>query len=250
MKTYEQITQKIRGLRKINAQEVFNTGKLLVEVRDRLKEDSPHAPYRSFSAYLETEFSDWARQHIYRYIQVYETFSKSVSNCGNIEGILQRFDPSALYLLAEKKTPIETRQEAIDRARYGERITRSIAKGIRQSHGVTTQRRYQYKIVEPMSANDAQRYLDELTKEVRFCEKTALTYKEGADLLSKSITERPKYEDLRSRQKKFEGRAQGLRMAIESFLKSGVSTVKPPVVEGLPDVNACEIESHEEIVYA
>lgn len=247
MKTYEQLTQEIQGLRKTSAQDVYTLGKLLVDVRQKIKHD-PDTPYKNFTEYLSREFPDWARQHIYRFIKVFEVFRNYVGTCDNLEidEIFKQFDPSALYLLAEKKTPIASRQEAIDRAKYGERITRTIAKGIQQAHGVTTQRNYQYKITEPMDANDAQRYLEKLTKEIRFCEKQAAFYKEQADLLQTSQTQRKMYEDLRTRQKEFEGRSQGIRYAIENFLASGVTTVKPLVVEGLPDVNACEIESKEE----
>lgn len=84
-------------------------GHHLSEARKRLKDDGV------FLRWIEDEFS-WSQRAAYRFLQVYENIQ--LANLANCE-----IDVSALYLIAEPKTPEVVRGEIIRRAEHGEPVS-------------------------------------------------------------------------------------------------------------------------------
>lgn len=106
-------------LRKV-AEEIRAVGERLIEVRERI-------PGRQFTAWLAAEF-EWSQTQAYRYISVAEQFRGADSSQ------IGKLSASALYALAAPSVPEEARQEALERAEQGERITHSTAQQIVAQH--------------------------------------------------------------------------------------------------------------------
>jgi hypothetical protein len=113
-------TDEIRDRMRRSAQDIFEIGERLVDVRSRLSAES-------FSSWLRAEF-DLGRSMAYNFIGVYERFSDR-PNFGQLD-----IAASALYLLAAPSTPDEARAEALERAESGERIGHKEAKQIVAEH--------------------------------------------------------------------------------------------------------------------
>lgn len=115
----QQRTSEIKALMKKTAQDIIEIGEKLIEVKGKL-------PHGGFGGWLAAEF-EWTPQHARRFMAVADAFN------GQNEQI-ERFAPSALYLLAAPSTPDDARAEAIERAEAGERITHAAAKDIVADH--------------------------------------------------------------------------------------------------------------------
>ncbi|MGF1523898.1 MAG: DUF3102 domain-containing protein [Leptolyngbyaceae cyanobacterium] len=105
----QQKTGEIRERLRRSAQDIWEIGQRLVEVRAQLK-------HGQFESWLKNEFG-WSRRTAYNFIGVYEAFRESAS--------FAQIDiaTSALYLLAAPSTPQSIREEFIERAERGEKIT-------------------------------------------------------------------------------------------------------------------------------
>lgn len=111
----QQRTSEIKALMKRTAQDIIEIGEKLIEVKGRL-------PHGAFGGWLESEFG-WGTAQAARFMQVAERFGDKIYQ-------IDKFAPSALYLLAAPSTPDEARAEAISRAEAGERVTHQAAKEI------------------------------------------------------------------------------------------------------------------------
>lgn len=115
----KQRTTEIRDLMRNTAENIVRVGEKLVEVRDRLADGQ-------FEAWIGAEF-EWSRRTAYNFISVAEQFG--ARDFAQID-----IATSALYLLAAPSTPSEVRQELIQRAEAGERITYSQARDTISQH--------------------------------------------------------------------------------------------------------------------
>ncbi|MEB2351839.1 MAG: DNA N-6-adenine-methyltransferase [Burkholderiaceae bacterium] len=111
-----QKTDELKTLLRAAAQNIFDIGARLTEVRDQLR----HNREGGFEGWLSAEFGMSPRT-AYRFINVFEQFSNS-ANLAELD-----IAASALYLLAAPSTPDDARQEALRRAEDGERITHHTA---------------------------------------------------------------------------------------------------------------------------
>lgn len=105
----QQRTGEIRERLRRSAQEIWEIGQKLADVRSRLK-------HGQFDAWLNAEFG-WSRRTAYNFINVYEAFGER-ANLAQTE-----IATSALYLLAAPSTPQEVREEFLQRAKEGETLT-------------------------------------------------------------------------------------------------------------------------------
>lgn len=99
----EQKTGEIRERLKRSAQDIWEIGQRLCDVRNTLK-------HGQFDSWLKAEFG-WSRRTAYNFINVYESFS----NRANLAEV--NIATSALYLLAAPSTPATVRQAVIDEAK-------------------------------------------------------------------------------------------------------------------------------------
>ncbi|WP_009629949.1 DUF3102 domain-containing protein [Synechocystis sp. PCC 7509] len=112
----QQRTSEIRSLLRRTAQDIFDVGQKLIEVKAQLG----HGHFRTW---LESEF-DWSIWTATKFMQVADKFK-----CVKFSHL--DIAPSALYELAAPSTPDCVRCEAIERASHGETITYSLAKAIK-----------------------------------------------------------------------------------------------------------------------
>ena len=104
-----QRTGEIQERLQRSAQDIWEIGQRIADVRDELK-------HGQFEAWLKAEFN-WSRRTAYNFINVYETFGER-ANLAQLD-----IASSALYLLAAPSTPDELRQEYLSKAKEGEKIT-------------------------------------------------------------------------------------------------------------------------------
>jgi hypothetical protein len=102
-------TREIRERLKRSAQDIWEIGQKLADVRAQLR-------HGQFDAWLKAEFG-WSRRTAYNFINVYEAFNQS-ENFARLD-----IATSALYLLAAPSTPKEVRDEFLQRAKEGEAVT-------------------------------------------------------------------------------------------------------------------------------
>ena len=112
----QQHTSEIKSLLRRTAQDIFDVGQKLIEVKAQLG----HGHFRTW---LNTEF-DWSIWTATKFMQVADKFK-----CVKFSHL--DIAPSALYELAAPSTPEYVRCEAIERASHGETITHSLAKAIK-----------------------------------------------------------------------------------------------------------------------
>ena len=105
----QQRTEEIRQRLRRAAQDIWEIGQKLAEVRSQLK-------HGQFEAWLKAEFG-WSHRTAYNFINVYEAFGKP-AKFAEID-----IAASALYLLAAPSTPQHLRDQFEQRARAGEKIT-------------------------------------------------------------------------------------------------------------------------------
>jgi phage N-6-adenine-methyltransferase len=115
-----QRTGEIKALMQRTAQDLIEIGQKLVEVKARLG-------HGLFGVWLQAEF-EWSERTAQRYMSVAQAFkSDTVSVLANAEA-------KALYLLAAPSTPESAREEAVQRAGTGERLTYNTAREMVQEH--------------------------------------------------------------------------------------------------------------------
>ena len=114
-----QRTSEIKNLIHRSAQDVFDIGQKLIEVKEKLD-------HGRFLIWLNTEFN-WSKSAARQFMQVARQFKR-----GNFTDL--NIAASALYLLASNTTSVAARQEALERAAQGEIINRSEAKSIIAQH--------------------------------------------------------------------------------------------------------------------
>lgn len=116
----QQRAVEIRSCLQRSAEDVWQIGHKLVEVRSWLK-------YGQFDTWLKVEF-DWSRRTAYNFINVYETFHQH-KNLANIN-----IATSALYLLAAPSTSQDIRDEFLQQSRGGKRVAfKDLRNAIRES---------------------------------------------------------------------------------------------------------------------
>ena len=103
-------TEEIKERLRRSAQDIWEIGQKLFEVRSQLA-------YGNFDNWLKAEFG-WSRRTAYNFIKVYEAFPERAT-------VAQvSIAASALYQLSSPSTPEKVRNELIQRAKDGEKITR------------------------------------------------------------------------------------------------------------------------------
>ncbi|MEM6404071.1 MAG: DUF3102 domain-containing protein [Cyanobacteria bacterium P01_D01_bin.116] len=105
-----QRTGEIQERLQRSAQDIWEIGQRLADVRDQLK-------HGQFESWLKAEFG-WSRRTTYNFIKVYEAFGEraKLAQMNNISA-------SALYILAAPSTPQKVREEVLLKAQEGEKIT-------------------------------------------------------------------------------------------------------------------------------
>lgn len=117
----QQHTGEIRKRLRRSAQDVWEIGQRLADVRSRLK-------YGQFLAWLKAEFG-WSQRTAYNFINVYETFGDRFANLAKVD-----IATSVLYQLAAPSVPEELRNQVLKSASEGERITQKALKSAIKQH--------------------------------------------------------------------------------------------------------------------
>lgn len=110
----EEEAHAIRALLADTARNIVQIGLRLQWVREHIGRDH-------FQEWLRAEF-DWSRSTAAKFMRAADVFA-------DVE-FLDRFQPSALYILARHRVPESARQEALTRAQNGELITKALAEAI------------------------------------------------------------------------------------------------------------------------
>ena len=108
-KVVHKLTEEIKERLRRTAQDVWEVGQKIVEVRSQLE-------HGQFEVWLSAEFG-WSRRTAYNFINVYEAFGER-TNFAQLD-----IATSALYKLAAPSTPESVRREFLDKAEKGEKIT-------------------------------------------------------------------------------------------------------------------------------
>lgn len=116
-------TGEIRERLQRSAQDIWEIGQRLVEVRSHLR-------HGQFDAWLRAEFG-WSRRTAYNFMNVYETFQER-ANLSDVD-----IATSALYLLAAPSTPPEVREQYLQQARAGKKLTHKDLRGAMPPKGTT-----------------------------------------------------------------------------------------------------------------
>ena len=106
----QQRTGEIRERLRRSAQDVWEIGEKLSDVRSRLQ-------YGQFLTWLKAEFG-WSQRTAYNFIKVYETFGDRFANLAKVD-----IATSLLYQLASPSVPEALRNEDLDAAEQGKKIT-------------------------------------------------------------------------------------------------------------------------------
>ncbi|MEM9163676.1 MAG: DUF3102 domain-containing protein [Cyanobacteria bacterium P01_F01_bin.4] len=113
----QQRTGEIRERLRRSAQDVWEIGQKLADVRSRLK-------YGQFLTWLKVEFG-WSQRTAYNFIKVYETFGDRFANLAKVD-----IATSLLYQLASPSVPDDLRDQVLQAAEQGQKIT---AKSLRSA---------------------------------------------------------------------------------------------------------------------
>ena len=106
----QQRTGEIRERLRRSAQDVWEIGEKLSDVRSRLQ-------YGQFLTWLKAEFG-WSQRTAYNFIKVYETFGDRFANLAKVD-----IATSLLYQLASPSVPEDLRNEVLESAEQGKKIT-------------------------------------------------------------------------------------------------------------------------------
>jgi hypothetical protein len=116
IQSLEYIDTRIKA---VTTQAAIEVGKLLADAREIYR----HQKHGGFEGWITTKFG-WERTKAYRLIWRYEQFG-AVANLQQLDMVL-----SAQYHLSAPSVPQSARDEALQRAQAGEKITLSLAKEI------------------------------------------------------------------------------------------------------------------------
>lgn len=105
----QQHTQELKERLQRTAQDIWEIGQKLAEVRARLK-------HGQFDTWLKAEFG-WSRRTAYNFINVFETF-KERAKFAHLD-----IATSALYLLASPSIPQDIKAQFIEVAQAGQKVT-------------------------------------------------------------------------------------------------------------------------------
>ena len=105
----QDVTHQIQGRVHAIGSEIVRVGVLLRQVRDKL-------PRGQFIAWVEEHFA-FSVSHAYRLLHVGDAFMSHASQ-------IEKFEPSALYVLADPRVPASAREFAVEQASDGRRVTR------------------------------------------------------------------------------------------------------------------------------
>ena len=106
----QQRTGEIRERLRRSAQDVWEIGQKLADVRSRLK-------YGQFLTWIKAEFG-WSQRTAYNFINVYETFGDRFANLAKVN-----IATSLLYQLASPSVPEELREQILRAAEQGDTMT-------------------------------------------------------------------------------------------------------------------------------
>jgi hypothetical protein len=109
--TWQFVKDATDTIHQIRGQAVVQIGEQLAAVKARL-------PYGLYGEWLDKEFV-WSERTARNYVQVFEVFGSSA----NFAEVSRNIDVSAQYRLAAPSTPQEARDEAVEIASAGERVT-------------------------------------------------------------------------------------------------------------------------------
>lgn len=115
----QQRTGEIKSLMRRTASDIVEVGQKLIEVKDKL-------PHGEFGPWLAAEF-EWTERTARRFMSVATAFKSDTVSVLNA-------DARTLYLLASPSTPDEARDDALQQAQAGERITFDRAQAIVNTH--------------------------------------------------------------------------------------------------------------------
>lgn len=99
--------------------------KAIMTIGQYLTEAKAILGHGNFLPWIEAEFQ-MSHDTAKNFMNVWERFGQNPK--------ISEFQPSALYLLASPSTPDEAREEALDRAEKGEKITHKTAREIKEKH--------------------------------------------------------------------------------------------------------------------
>lgn len=120
------LAEDTRTRMKRTALDLYHIGANLLEAQELLE-------YGEFLPWIQTEFG-MSKSSAYRFMDVARTFKDKLPNLGNLT-----IAASALYQLASPDTPKEAREEALELAFAGERITNAKAVELIKKHTSVTQ---------------------------------------------------------------------------------------------------------------
>ncbi|MEM8603918.1 MAG: DUF3102 domain-containing protein [Cyanobacteria bacterium P01_H01_bin.121] len=134
----QQRTHEIRERLKRSAQDVWEVGQKLSDVRSRLQ-------FGQFLAWLKAEFG-WSQRTAYNFINVYETFGDRFANLAKVD-----IATSVLYQLAAPSVPEELRSKILEAAEAGQPITNKALRDTIKQHKQAKQAR---KSAKPVATPD------------------------------------------------------------------------------------------------
>ena len=105
----QETTRDLKERLQRTAQEIWEIGQKLADVQSRLD-------HGQFGSWLEAEFG-WSRRTAYNFIRVYKAFHE------NAKFAQTNIAPSALYILASPSTPQSIRDQFIQQAKTGNKVT-------------------------------------------------------------------------------------------------------------------------------
>lgn len=216
-------TAEIKILIKQTAQGIIEIGQRLIEVKDEL-------PHGDFLKWLESEF-EWSKSTAYNFINVAEKFPTV--------GSLINFYPRALYLLSAPSTPESAREEAINKAEQGEKITNEKAKELIEAHKQIEEKQNRIINLE-LQIEDLKSQLptDEVLKKIELYESQVEKLKQDKEKLVKEDKE--KYDkinkELKELKKDFDKKVK------DSLLKYVASTMENIEIEEKSDFEVKENE--------
>lgn len=116
----QQQTGELRAIMRRTTQDIFEIGQKLLQIKAKLG-------HGNFQTWLEAEFA-WSWDTAKRFMRVAKVFGENQQ--------FADFDiaPSALYELAAPSTPVEMREEALERAAQGQTITRGVTQELKQKY--------------------------------------------------------------------------------------------------------------------
>lgn len=112
---------EVREEARVIHQLIAKTASHIVQIGLRLNSVRRLIGRKHFQAWLAGEFQ-WSQPSASRFMRAAQYF-------GSVE-CLNQFQPGALYVLASKRIPDEARREALDKARSGRTISKSMAEVI------------------------------------------------------------------------------------------------------------------------